>query len=159
MFCRACGFCCRDYTVLLTTVEGVRFSKRFGGVVEPCIRGFIIKKGSDGRCVFQYYSGQRWLCGIQDIKPQACKLWPFMACRAPTFGRAEEALYKYADEDLYVYVDTGCRGITYAIPSREFISKIIPEFIELSLRCRNKQLYSTSRSTLSAIPSPGIESP
>jgi Fe-S-cluster containining protein len=147
-FCQACGLCCRDNTPLLTTLEGIRFSKKFGGVIEPCVRGFILKKGSDGRCVFQYYSGQRWLCSIQGMKPQACKLWPFMVCRDPTYGRAGEALYAYADDSLYVYVNAGCGGINYGIPSHEYISKIIPEFIEISLGLHNRQFFSTHRSTL-----------
>jgi len=143
--CLACGKCCRDYTPILTTVEGIKLSGKFGGAIGPCIRGYLIRKGSDRRCVFQYRSGQSWLCGIQDIKPGSCRLWPFKVCREPTYGRPEEALFKCAHGDLYIYVDPGCRGIEYGIPSREFIYKIIPEFIEVGLGS-NRQFYSTSRS-------------
>lgn len=148
--CSACAHCCRDYTPILTTVEGIKLSSKFGGVVEPCIRGYIIKKGIDRRCI-QYNSGQRWLCGIQDIKPGACRLWPFTICKEPTYGRPEEALFNCAYGDLYVYIDTKCSGITYGVPSLESISKVVPEFVEIGSGGSNRQFYSTHRSTSTAM--------
>jgi len=146
-FCLACGMCYREYTPILTTVEGIKLSSKFGGAVRPCVRGYLIEKGFDGRCAFQYRSGQMWLCGIQDIKPGACRLWPFKVCKEPTYGRREEAIFKCAYGDLYIYVDPKCNGIQYGFPSREFVSKVILEFIELGLGGSNRQLYTTCRST------------
>jgi len=142
--CRACGDCCRNYTPILTVAEGMKFMRTFGEVVGSCIRGFYIKKSIAGRCLFQYAFSNMWLCGIQDMKPSACKLWPFKVYRSPKYGKADESIYNYMNKDYYVYVDTECRGIAYGKPSVEFMTKTVPEFIEISLGGGVSQCYSTN---------------
>jgi Fe-S-cluster containining protein len=142
--CRACGECCKPFTVILTLPEWLNITRLYGlGVTQPGINGFYLKKNAANRCVFQYKLLDKWLCGIQHIKPMACKLWPFKICENPKYGRRKEASYIYQGREFFIYADTLCHGLKLGNPSRHFIQKILPEFIEISLGLRKEQHYST----------------
>jgi len=142
--CVACGDCCREFRVPLRTYEAVRLANLFGyGSLELGLRGYRLRKRPDGRCVFQVYREGRWICGIQGLKPLACKLWPFFISEEPQDFK-DEAEYEFEGRRFYVYVNTSCRGVVYGKPSDFFAKKVIPEFIELSLGLRREQRLSTS---------------
>lgn len=143
--CLSCGDCCTSSLVPLTPKEWVRIVQRFGyDCTETGLSGFYLKRTVENRCIFQYQFMGMYLCAIQDIKPKACKLWPFKVYDYPKYGLADEALYKYGGENIYIYVDTKCRGIVYGKPSNHFVKKVLPEFVEIAFNERDEQVYSTA---------------
>jgi len=144
-FCIACGNCCREFKVPLSAYEAIKLAEIFGyDRLELGLKGYYLRKRPDRRCVFQVYSNGKWICGIQSIKPLACRLWPFMVRSKPRHGYKDEAEYEYKGQKFYVYVNPYCRGLIFGKPSRMLIEKVIPEFIELSMGLRVKQELSTS---------------
>jgi len=77
------------------------------------------------------------------MKPIACKLWPFRILNRPKYGKTREALFNYKGRRLYVYIDPSCPEIRWGKPSSIMINHVIPEFIEIALGIRKKQVYST----------------
>ena len=146
--CIGCSKCCVDYIVNIKFEDWMQITKQYGfGLAIQGLTEFYLKKGTDGRCIFQYkLPGSNWLCGIQHIKPRACKLWPFMIKSRPVYGREKEAIYTLDGKTYYVYLNANCSGISWGNPSKEFIHKIVPKFIQLSFRTIKRQVNSTSRS-------------
>lgn len=144
--CVACGMCCKGYQVVLGFNEWVDIIRKYGvGVTQPSVSKFYLGKKDDGTCIFLTKLYDTWLCGLQDMKPKACKLWPFKVLSRPRFGRPSEAGYKYRDRDFFVYADPACVGIRWGKPTQGFTYKIVPELVEIALGLCEKQFYSTSR--------------
>lgn len=144
--CTACGMCCRGFHVTVGFNEWMKIVKAYGvGVTEPGLDKLYLKKRSDGTCVFLYKPYDMWLCGLQYMKPKACKLWPFKVLGRPKYGRPNEASCKYGDRRLFLYVDPACMGIRWGSPTQEFAYRTIIELVEIALGIREKQCYSTSR--------------
>jgi Fe-S-cluster containining protein len=126
--------------------EWLNIVKQFGVEYTSCdLSRLYLKRKTDGSCVFLYRFGNRWLCGLQNMKPRACKLWPFKIYSKPRFGRAHEAFYQYAGSKLFVYVDPNCSGIMWGIPTKRFVHEVLPEFIAISLGKHVSQRFSTGR--------------
>ncbi len=130
--CIACGECCKKFNVPLKPSEYVKISRLFNGKVF----NFNVKPGrvyirrkNNKKCIFQYKKFARWLCRIQNIKPIACKIFPFLISKS----KNKEALYKYKGVSYNVYLDTTCISIELGEPSINFIYKTIPKALELSL--------------------------
>ena len=141
--CHGCGECCRPYTVPLSMWEWTRITQAYGGsVTEIRADGLFLKK-RQGRCVFQYRRSGKWLCSIQNMKPVACKLWPFRILKRPKYGKATEAALELGDGKMFAYVDPLCKGLKFGNPSEEFLTKILPEFVGISLGSYSDQHYST----------------
>lgn len=144
--CIACGMCCRGFHVAVGFNEWVKIVGSYGvGVTEPGLDKFYLSRRSDGTCVFLYKLYDMWLCGLQHMKPKACKLWPFKVLDRPKYGRPNEASYRYKDRNFFVYVDPLCVGIRWGSPTQEFAYRSITELVEIVLGIREKQYYSTSR--------------
>jgi Fe-S-cluster containining protein len=144
--CIACGICCKDYQVVIGFNEWINLLQTYGvGVTQPGVNKFYLGKKGDGTCLFLYKFFDAWLCGLQDAKPKACKLWPFKILSKPDFGRPNEAVYKYGDRNFFVYVDPSCVGIRWGKPTPEFTYRILTELVEIATGIREKQYYSTSR--------------
>ena len=144
--CTACGLCCRGYDVVLKYPEWVKIIQTYGiGLTRPGIDSFFLGKSVNGSCVFLYELFDRWLCGLQHMKPRACKLWPFKVHSQPTYGRQDYASYEYRTKEFFVYADPACPGLRFGRnPSNQLVSKIIPEFVEIAIGVREKQFYTTS---------------
>jgi len=144
--CIACGKCCMGFEVILSFPEWVNIIRSYGvGVTEASINKFHLKRRSNGSCIFLCKYFDQWLCGLQQMKPTACKLWPFKILSRPEFGRPEEASYNYKNQRLYVYVDPLCIGIRWGNPDQLFIHKTMTELVEIALGLRAEQHYSTSK--------------
>jgi Fe-S-cluster containining protein len=144
--CSACGVCCKGFEVVLDFPEWINVVKAYGvEFTQPSISRFYLKRKSDGTCVFLYNIYGKWLCGLQDMKPLACKLWPFKVSDKPKYGRANEAVYNVEERRLFVYVDPSCLGLKWGTPTQEFINETLVEFIDLALGVQKKQFFSTSR--------------
>jgi Fe-S-cluster containining protein len=144
--CIACGLCCHGYKVVLRFSEWVHIIRKYGmGVTQPGLSKFFLGKKGDGTCIFLSKVLNAWFCGLQSMKPRACKLWPFKIFSRPKFGRSNEAIYKHQDKDLFVYADPACIGIRWGKPMQEFTYRILPEFVEIALGLQEKQYYSTSK--------------
>jgi len=144
--CLACGLCCKGFDVVLDFPEWINIVKAYGvDYTQPGISRLYLRRKTDGTCVFlaNYYGN--WLCSLQHMKPMACKLWPFKVSDKPRYGRPNEARYDSTNLKLYVYVDPSCVGVRWGNPDPEFISTVLPEFVDLALGERRKQFYSTAR--------------
>jgi len=131
--------------VVLNFNEWLNIIKTYGvGATEASLNRFYLGKKADGSCLFLGKIGDRYYCALQSMKPRACKLWPFKITSKPKFGRAKEAWYDYGQKRIYIYVDPFCRGIRWGTPSARLIYKVLPEFIEIALRLREKQVYTTA---------------
>ncbi|MEM2885328.1 MAG: YkgJ family cysteine cluster protein [Thermoproteota archaeon] len=153
--CLACGHCCKDYAIPLERGERLGLASLFGpGVVERVLGKDCLKRGEDGRCVFQRRHESRWLCAIQGAKPLACRLFPFKVSFQPLFGRGEGASFPYPGRRVFVYADSDCRGIEWGRPEEEFARKVVPEFVRLKLEGGGPQFYSTARVRPHELPIP-----
>lgn len=143
--CNGCGeICCSSALVPLTPWEWANLTQLYGaGITEFRLDGLCLKKRPDGGCIFLCSFLGTSLCALQKLKPLACKLWPFKIGRYPTYGYAEAASFPLKGEWFYVYLDPACRGTTLGKPTPQFAGRVIPEFIEISLGRREKQVYST----------------
>ncbi len=143
--CNMCGDCCKLYSVVIDLPEWLQIVKNFG--VEKTAAGldrFFIKRNSDGSCPFVYDFANTNFCGLQNMKPGACKQWPFKVLFEPRFGDANHALYNYGNLKLFVYADSNCSGLRYGSPSWEFATMTIREFVELTMGKRQNQLKTTN---------------
>ncbi len=143
--CYGCGnICCTSSVVPLTTGEWLKIVQNFGfECTEPGVSGVYLKKTIDDRCIFQYNQLGCYLCSIQNMKPQACKLWPFKIYARPKYGLGRESVFPYKGEIYYIYLDSACKGINYGRPNSQFVEQTIPEFIGLSQGSKEKQAFST----------------
>jgi Fe-S-cluster containining protein len=150
--CKACGYCCKLYSVVLGFPEWLKITKMFGS--ETTITGLdrlYIKRCSDGSCAFLCSNSQNYYCGLQGMKPEACKIWPFKVLAEPKYGESNQAAFDYMGTRLYVYVDTMCSGLRYGTPTWEFRCATVKEFTELALGIRNIQ-FKTTRSAAAENP-------
>ncbi len=115
--CSACGICCRYYRPRLTAYEYLKL--RHTGFVEERNGKFYIRK-INGLCPFQYKN----LCLLQNEKPLACRLFPFVIRKKG----CEEAYFEYDNEGYYVYVDTFCPNVKLKRdlkPSKQMIPLVL----------------------------------
>lgn len=110
--CLECGKCCKAFLVPVRIYERPVLEKRRPGSVTIAIsregrRGLYLSKKESGECIFLVKVFGRYLCSIQDIKPVACRLYPF---RVKKYG-SEEAYLRVDGEDVYVYLDGRCPGV------------------------------------------------
>lgn len=144
-FCTTCAECCKEFIVPLRTYETTLLSNIFGfSCMELRVGTTYLKRRLDGRCIFQVERNGKMVCGIQPLKPLACKMWPFAVFETPQYEHRNQAYFEFRGEIFYVYVNPCCRGLIYGSPSFRFINSVIPEFIELRLGLRKHQLRSTS---------------
>jgi hypothetical protein len=143
--CIECGMCCRDYHVVLNIHEWIKIVRNFG--VERTIYSgskLLLGKKNDGSCCFLNCRGDNCYCGLQYMKPLACKIWPFKIFDHPKFGNSTEAFYRFRERNFFIYVDPACKGLSWGPPTSEFKYKSLPEFIDVAVGIRKKQMYSTS---------------
>jgi len=143
--CNACGQCCRTYSVVINFPEWLKIVKNYG--VDKTVSGLdklYIKRKSDGSCAFLQNFSNTCLCGLQYMKPKACKLWPFKILSRPEYGYANEATYNYGEERLFIYADSTCSGIRYGRPTLNFATSTLKEFIEIAMNIRREQYKTTA---------------
>jgi len=143
--CTACGECCKTYSVVLNFQEWLKIVKNYG--VEATTSGLnnlYVNKRSDGSCVFLYNFSNLHLCGLQHMKPKACKLWPFKVLSKPEFGYANEAVYNYGENRMFVYVDSTCSGLKYGQTVPKFATYTLRELAEIALEIRRNQFKTTA---------------
>lgn len=146
--CLACGECCKWFVIPLRADELARILHAFGdwAIEFKLAKAYIRKPSTRSRCIFQYKMRDKWLCLLQemDMKPVACKLWPFIPLTKPKYGRSREAAFEHSGERFFVYVDPRCPGIVLGTPSSYLIQKVLPEVIELRLGLKKHQDFTTS---------------
>lgn len=142
--CTACGECCKAYSVVISFQEWLKIVRNYG--VEKTVSDLnklFIKRSNDGSCAFLCNLFDMHLCGLQHMKPKACKLWPFKVLSKPEFGYINEASYNYGENELFVYADSTCRGLRYGNPTWDFTSHTLREFVEIASGLRTEQYKST----------------
>lgn len=151
--CTGCGLCCREYEVVLKFNEWLSLVRTYGvGVTKAGLDKFYLEKKPDGSCLFLYMSNGVWFCGLQNMKPLACKLWPFKILDEPKFGRAQEAIFNHRGRSFYIYVDPICPEIRWGKSPVKMVDNVLPEFVDIALGVREKQYYSTSTSLYDLYP-------
>jgi len=153
--CTACGYCCKLYSVALNFPEWLKIVKTFG--VETTVAGLdrlYIKRVDDGSCAFLCRFANTYFCGLQHMKPGACKLWPFKVLTEPKYGEASQALFDYGGRKFFIYADAMCPGLRYGSPTWEFNFPTLREFVELALGTREVQCKTTS--DLAFVPFPQV---
>lgn len=143
--CKACGYCCKLYTVVINFKEWLNIVNRFGA--DTTIAGLdkmYIKRCSDGSCSFLCNTSNNYYCGLQQMKPEACKIWPFKVLSEPKYGQPNQAVFDYGKMRLYIYADVMCSGLRYGTPTWDFQYSKLKEFTEISLGLRQIQ-YKTTR--------------
>ncbi|MHA1608791.1 MAG: YkgJ family cysteine cluster protein [Candidatus Njordarchaeales archaeon] len=137
--CLACGLCCRRYIVSLSREEALRLMEKYGPWVISIEGGKYFLRRVNGACIFQRGN----LCGIQDDKPIACRLWPFFILNKPIKARDRLlAEFNWNDYSFYVYVDPFCRGLNKGSTP---IEKAIIEAIKIKIGEQKTQFYTTSK--------------
>ena len=145
--CRACGECCKWFSIPLTLHEYAKISHSYGHHAFTLSLGrAYLRKRADDRCLFQFRIGGRWLCGLQAEKPYICRMWPFTVSRNPIHGRSQAARWDSPHGRTYIYVDPRCPTITFGKPSNHLLSKVLPEFVEMAFGKRIHQENSTCTS-------------
>ena len=143
--CKACGYCCKLYSVVLGFPEWLTITKTFGtNATVSGSKHFFIKRASDGTCGFLCNKSSTYFCGLQSMKPEACKIWPFKVLADPKYGEPNQAAFDYMGHRLYVYGDTMCSGLRQGTPTWDFRNTTVKEFAELALGIRQIQ-YKTTR--------------
>jgi len=142
--CEACGECCKWFNIPLAMHEYAKISQAYGHHAFTLGLGKVyLRKQGDERCVFQFRLGGRWLCSLQAEKPYVCRMWPFMVSRSPVHGRSQAARWDSPYGRVYIYVDPRCPMIAFGSPSRHFLNKVLPEFVEMAFSQRIRQEHST----------------
>lgn len=140
--CLACGKCCRRYAVNLTWKEYREIKKFRPDKVRIKKRKPYLKRKADGRCEFLYGD----LCSLQalDMKPVACKVWPFKVLPKPAKNDREfDGLYQTADKkEYFVYINPRCSGINKGNPFQ--LQRSVEEIIAFWNGSKKQQRYSTS---------------
>jgi len=142
--CIACGECCKAYSVVLNFQEWLKIVGNYG--IEKTVSDvnkLFIKRSNDGSCAFLCNLFDMHLCGLQHMKPKACKLWPFKVLSKPEFGDINEAVYNYGGNELFVYADSMCKGLRYGNPTWDFTGQTLREFVEIASGTRTDQYKST----------------
>ena len=98
----------------------------------PGLDRFFIQRAGDGSCTFLCHDTNNYFCGLQNIKPEACKIWPFKVLTEPKYGEENLAAYDYRGLRFYVYGDDMCSGLRYGTPTWDFQHTTVKEFAELA---------------------------
>jgi Fe-S-cluster containining protein len=124
--------------------EWLKIVKNYGiEATDSNLNKLFIKRKSDGSCAFLHSIYSMHLCGLQQTKPKACKLWPFKIVSKPLYGYTVDASYDYGENRLFVYVDSACSGLKYGSPTWEFNNLVVKEFVEIALGSRTAQYKTT----------------
>ncbi len=131
--------------MVLDFQEWLRIIKTYGiELTASDLTKLYIKRKNDGACFFLCDFATASLCGLQHMKPKACKLWPFKVLGTPKYGHAQEAAYNYGGKALFVYADSNCNGLKLGQPSRVFANLTVKEFTEIALGMNRFQIKSTA---------------
>lgn len=143
--CLTCGVCCKLYSVVIDFPEWLHISRIHGAEkTVPGIDRLYINRRSDGSCVFLSDFQSIHYCGLQQMKPKACQIWPFKVLDVPKYGMNREAAYPYGSRVFYVYADSMCSGVKYGVPTFSFLNQTLREFVEIALGIRRQQMKTTS---------------
>lgn len=146
--CYACGRCCRKYAVNLTWEEYTKIGRFWPDRVRIKKKKPYLGRKKGGRCKFL----SRNLCQLQmlNMKPFACKMWPFKVLLKPDKGDKEfNGLYQADGREYFVYLDPKCVGINRADPAD--FKKTVEEMVNLWTGSRKKQHYSTNKVRLNQV--------
>jgi len=145
--CQACGNCCVGYRVPLKMDEYVRVNNLYGpSVMEYGVGKAYLKLRSDNRrCVFQKPLMDRWICTLQEIKPTACRLFPFRIHKEPVYKRGDNSAIRFRGKTYHVYMNPDCHGVIPGQPIPRFANQIIPEILGIGIGLAQKQKYTTSK--------------
>ncbi len=143
--CIQCGDCCRLYSVVLNFHEWLGIVKYFGA--EHTASGLdklFIRRRTDGSCAFLQTGPYASYCGLQNMKPRACQIWPFKILMKPQYGLPNDAAFSLGNNKVFVYVDPACHGVRFGTPTYEFANSTLREFVEIAAGLRAHQLKTTS---------------
>jgi Fe-S-cluster containining protein len=148
--CLTCGICCKLYSVVIDFPEWLGIANTYG--IEKTASGvdkLYINRRNDGSCVFLCSFANAHFCGLQQMKPRACQIWPFKVLDSPKYGWSREAAFDFGKMlRVYIYVDSMCNGVRYGVPSFTFVNQTLREFVEIAVGLRKVQMKTTARPSL-----------
>ena len=100
-------------------------------------QSYVFLKKNDKGCIFLYNFGNKRFCSIHKSKPVLCRLWPFIVCDKPKYGKLNEAVFYLDGKNFFVYVDPNCTGLVWGKPENKLKQRILPEIIDFKLRLKN----------------------
>ncbi len=146
--CSGCRRCCKDYSIVLNFPEWLTITQRFGAQTTiASLDKLFLKRLDDGSCPFLCNFSGTYLCSLQNMKPNACKVWPFKVLEEPKLGEPKQAAFDFAGNKLYIYADRSCCGLKYGTPTWEFSSLTLKEFASIALGICDLQHNSTRNSS------------
>jgi Fe-S-cluster containining protein len=146
--CVSCGRCCKDYSVVLNFAEWLMITQTFGvQTTTACKDKLFLKRSYDGTCAFLSKFGENSLCALQNMKPNACKIWPFKVLAEPKYGEPKKAVFDFAGKNLFIYADSNCCGLKYGNPTWDFSRETLREFAGIALGLCEYQHNSTRHFT------------
>ena len=142
--CKACGYCCKLYSVVLGFPEWLRLPKRLAP--KPLWRGWIVrhKRCSDGSCAFRCKNSHNYFCGLQNMKPKHAKSGRLKCLLNPNTGPNKPNSTTWATNSTFM--PTPCVaacGMESQYGSSVFST--VKEFVELALGIRGMQYKWTRR--------------
>jgi len=137
------------FSVPLNMYEYAKLCQAWGFEVVEISQGRgWLRKRADRRCVFAIPRNGLWICGLQQEKPHACKMWPLRVSDYPTYGRKAIAKYETEGWAGYVYVDPRCPHLIFGKSTQHFKNEVVAEFVRISLHTIMRQRFSTASSSL-----------
>lgn len=135
------------FAVFLTKAERDQMVAHFGRkvVLEHHSGPRLGKVGR--RCFFQRWTDETSNCLLQntDLKPSACRIFPFLASPKPLRDRhAKESFFTLGDQELYIYANSRCPSLVLGKPTAYLTEKVLPEIAEIAISGRRRQRYTTS---------------
>ncbi len=144
--CNSCGNCCKDYSVVLSFPEWLTIVQTFGPQATfSSVDRLFIKRLEDGSCSFLCNFRGTYLCSLQHMKPNACKIWPFKVLTESKYGEPNQAAFNYGRRKLFIYADSNCSGLKYGNPTWEFSTVTLKEFVGIAMGLQTLQRDSTCR--------------
>ena len=107
-------------------------------------QSYVFLKKNDEGCIFLYNVGNKRFCSIHESKPTLCRLWPFIVCDKPKYGKLDEAVFYHYGEKVYVYVEPHCPSLVWGKPENRLKQTILPEIIDFKFRLKNNRLIHTN---------------
>ena len=104
---------------------------------------FFIKRVGDGSCAFLCNDANNYYCGLQNMKPEACKIWPFKVFSEPKYGEAKTGSLRLPRHAIVRLWRHHVQRLALRRAHMGFPALTVKEFTEIALGVREMQCKST----------------
>jgi len=144
--CISCGNCCTlGLKINLRSYEYLKILNFWPKSIELDRFGGPILKKIGSRCVFY-----NRFCNLQpfNLKPLACKVWPFAVYLKPQSSERERARFIFEDHEYFIYLNPYAKSVCFGIGrgNPDDLPHIVNEILKIYKNPLRKQTYTTSKS-------------